>query len=1005
MVFLLAALATAAAVLAPAYSRAAQQSVLSDRLAAAPSNATGVQVRSDPAPGETPPIESTEEAKLELHQILLRRSTLRERLDSPVGGSDVETVMTPRGTDGVLARLAYRDAACTHLTMTAGQCADANGTVIVSARSAAANKITVGQTLTPRGRLAGATPSRHPLTVVGLYTPKDPADPYWGRGGYFAAGAPEGESALPRIDAVFVGDEDDLTLPGALPSVYLDYRLRTADVGLDDVGALRSELAGFTTDINAAQMQISTALSSVLDDIDTETAALGRTVPVVAVPLVLVCWFVLFLLVAALADERSPELALAKLRGYSGRQAARFGRGEAWWLVGLAAPVGILAGVGVVEVAARTMLGPNVHVELRWPVFVAAAIGVAAALLAVRVASSRTVSQPVLALLRRVPERGRWRAGIVEGVILALAAASLVAAASDQTAPLALLAPALLALVAGIVTARLLALWSRLRVRRYARRGRVSGMLAHAQLARRPIGHQIMLVVTVAVALFSFAATAWDVAAQARGDVAADTVGADRVLQVGAADPASLMAAVAAVDPDGTAMPVVRVSERYGDQRVELLGVRTEALPTVAVWRGHTRQQVGQLADLLRPDRVAPLAIERSIEVDAAASGIQGGPYLAAVVAPPGTPARTVGLGPLANGRHRYRADLAGCTAGCRLLALAVVRPTPSTEPVGAHLRIDAVTTSTGAVNTSFSAAGRWRASSTRAPRATVKVESGSSLTVDLSSTDPGDVVIEYLDSPDALPVALAGPTPADDAAAGDFTFPALGESPQRFAVVDRERALPRVGSRALLFDLDYAVRSAQRTSSLSDNSRLHYEVWANGQAPADLGPRLAAAGLQVLGEQSIAAERDRMGRAAPALGLRLYLIAGAAAVLLAVGAVLLTAYIGAGGRRYEMAALRVAGVRPGTLRRGLLREYLHLTGLPLVVGLLAGVAAAALMLPGIPLVTVGTATGEIEYTPGLGALPAAVAATLVGLFVALLAVLRQVGRATPDHIREGSQL
>jgi len=103
--------------------------------------------------------------------------------------------------------------------------------------------------------------------------------------------------------------------------------------------------------------------------------------------------------------------------------------------------------------------------------------------------------------------------------------------------------------------------------------------------------------------------------------------------------------------------------------------------------------------------------------------------------------------------------------------------------------------------------------------------------------------------------------------------------------------------------------------------------------------------------------------------------------VALAVGAVLLTAYIGAQTRRYELAALRVAGVRPWVLRRGLLREYLHLIGVPFVVGLLAGVAGAALMLPGIPLVTVGTATGEITYTPSLGALPMAIGATLVGLF------------------------
>jgi hypothetical protein len=205
-----------------------------------------------------------------------------------------------------------------------------------------------------------------------------------------------------------------------------------------------------------------------------------------------------------------------------------------------------------------------------------------------------------------------------------------------------------------------------------------------------------------------------------------------------------------------------------------------------------------------------------------------------------------------------------------------------------------------------------------------------------------------------------------------------------------------------VLFDLDYAVRAAQRSSTLSDNTRLRYEVWATAAAPADLASRLAGRGVEILGEESIVAERERLARGAPALGLALYLIAGLAALALAIGAVLLTAYVGAQGRRYELAALRVAGVRPWQLRRALLREYLHLLGLPVLVGLLTGVAGAALMLPGIPLVTVGTSLGEVTYEPGLGALPVAVAAPLAGLVLAVLVVQRLVGRATPDRLREG---
>jgi len=1010
VVVLLGAAATAATVLAPGYSRAAQQSVLTDGLAAAPADATSLQVRSDPVVGESPAMESTGEAKIEINRLLARRPDLSAHFDRPVAGADVDTVLAPPAAEPVLSRLAYRDDVCRHLKMTAGDCPnDGDGLVVVSTRSAAQYGITVGSTITVRGRNvpANATSSDRQLEVAGLYEPGNAADPYWGRGGYFAAGMPESESALPRMDSVFVADEQDVTLPGALPSVHLDYRLKTSTVRLDSVGQLRTDLSGFEREIGVLQMQLSTALRGVLEDIERDATALGQTVPIVTVPLVVLCWFVLFLLVAALTEERSPELALAKLRGYTLGRAARFGRGETLALVLLAAPVGTLAGLALVELAARLMLSPGVHAELRLPVLGAAVLALAVALVAIRFAGRRTLARGVLDLLRRVPERGRWHAGVAEGTVVALAGASLFAAARDQTAPLALLAPALLAVVAGVVASRMLGLWSRLRVRRAARRGRVPGLLAHAQLSRRPLAHRVIVVVTVAVGLLAFAATAWDVAAQARRDVATDSVGAERVLQVGAAHPAALVAAVAAADPEGHSMAVVRVNERYGAGSVEVIGVESARLAEVAVWRGHDREWVASLASKLRPRVADPLPVEGFIQVNADAVTAGDGPTLAgtarlhALVATPSGMTR-VSLGQLRAGMREYRAAVAGCGAGCRLLGLTVGRMPGVSGQLAGELRVVAVSTGSGVVATRFDENGRWRVNSARTGGARVDVRPGPVLRVIVSGLGPADVNLEYVETPDALPVAVAGGSPADDSSAQDFTFPALAEQPQSFSVVQREHALPRIGDRGLLFDLDYAVRLAERTSSLSDNSRLHYEVWASGQAPSDLAKRLSAAGLQILREDSIDAELDQLSRAAPALGLRLYLLAGCAAVALAVGAVLLTAYVGAQNRRYEFAALRVAGVRPKLLRRGLIREYVLLLGIPLAVGLFAGMAGAVLMLPGIPLVTVGTPLDEINYVPRVGVLPIAVAVTVAGLVFAVAVALSTVRRGTPDRLREG---
>jgi hypothetical protein len=296
-----------------------------------------------------------------------------------------------------------------------------------------------------------------------------------------------------------------------------------------------------------------------------------------------------------------------------------------------------------------------------------------------------------------------------------------------------------------------------------------------------------------------------------------------------------------------------------------------------------------------------------------------------------------------------------------------------------------------------------WRVARSAAvtPAPQVTLRAGSALVIELASSVPADAVVEYVDTPDTLPAVVAGRAPADDPDAASFKFPGFAEQPQPFEVAAHAANLPRAGGRGLLFDLDYATRLAERSSSLADNATLRYEVWAATGAPPDLDRRLAAEGVQVQRSETIGGYLDQLGRRAPALGLWLYLLAGAAAILLAVGVVLLTAYVGVQGRLYELAALRVTGVRARVLRRAVFREYRALLGLPLVVGLGAGVAGALVMLPGIPLVTVDQPAGAFTYRPGFGALPVAVAACVVGLLVAVLMVLRVLRRATPDRLRE----
>jgi hypothetical protein len=1019
-VFGLAVLATTAAVLAPAYSRAAQQSVLTDGLRAAPADATSLVVGAKgTAEAEPAAFRSTEELKLTMNQALGAHRTVDQRLDRPVGAADTDVTLTAAG-EPLVARLAYRDDACFHLRIT-GNCPENDGQVLVSKRTADTYHLTAGSVL--ELRMGSRTSGReHRFQVVGLYTPKDATEAYWGRTVYFPGGVPDPTADAQRVDSIFTMSEDDVRdeRSGEV-SVRLEYPLSTGSVRLSDAAALRTAIGSLTTELRGEDLDLTTGLPAVLSDVDGDQASIGRTAPVITVPLLLLCWFVLFLLVASLVEERAPEIALAKLRGYPSGRASRFGLGEALLLIAVAAPVGILVGLGLVEVAARGVLAPGTNVEARWPVPAAAAMALLGAGVAAVLAGRRTLARPVLGLLRRVPERTRWQAGAAEGVVVALAGASMVAAASDRTAPLALLAAPLLAVVAGIATARVLNIWARLRLRGARRRGRLATLLATAQLSRRPGGQRVVVVVTVAVALLSFAATAWDVAAQARRDHAADVLGAARVYTVAAEHPTALSTVVNRVDPDGHTMAVVRTSQRYGESSVELIGVQAALLPKIAIWRGEDRSALNDLAALLHPQVASPLVLgaEVTVEVSTDAVPARVPLRLAAVVGAAGEPPRTIPLGVLAKGVHDYRASLPACDngraggadgtggriggadgdGGCHLIGIGIGRANGGSEPVSTNLSIMAIRSGSGDLPASLAAAGRWRAAPSHAQ---VTVKPGTAMGIEMSSTDPGDVVVEYVDTPDELPAVLAGTAPNDDVNARSFRFPGFAEQPQPFRVAARTGVLPRTGAHGLLFDLDYAVRMAERSSSLADNDTLRYEVWAGPDAPADLPARLASGGVSILRTETMDSYLDQLSRRAPALGLWLYLLAGTAAIALAMGVVLLTAYVGVQGRGYELAALRVAGVPAKVLRRSVLREYRSLLFLPVLVGFVAGIAGALVMLPGIPLVTVGTPAGAIDYRPGIGALPVAAVVVVLALGGAILLVLRTMHRATPDRLREG---
>ncbi len=1008
LVLIIAAVATAATVGTAGYLRAAQQSVLTDGLKNAPGYQTDIVVRASGPAGTTP---EADDAHLAISQALARLPLLSKAFGKPVAGEDTDAYAQVSGTEsGGLAFFAYREDLCAHLIIE-GACPTGAGQVLVSKRSAARTGIKIGSRMVVTfgsvqvadAAAVGSKSTHLPVTVAGLYTPRDANEAYWAGNPYFTDGPDPISPTAVRLDAVFTPAESDVrTYPAAGVDLHVEMPLRLGVVRLDQVQELRADISKLQADVASANLSADTGVTVVLDSVAAQQKSLRETVPVVAVPLIVLCLFVLFLVVTALADERTPEFALAKLRGYPAGKAARFGIAEMVTLIVVAMPVGIVLGLILTEVAAHATMASGTGAEVRAPIFYAGVGAMVAGVIAAWLATRNMLRHGVLALLRRVPPRTGWRAGVGVGIAVAFVAASLVGAFMDRSSPIAWLAAPSIALIAGLIAARLMAAASARRLRTAVRRGRIVSLLSGAWLARQPGRSRVVAVLTVAVALLVFGAVGWDVGSAARMNNAVDTLGADRVYTVIAPYPSALQTAVAKADPGGNSMAVVRLRQYYSNNYVELIGLDTTRMSTVAQWRGESASAMSSLATRLRPKSAPQLTVSGTLTLTADVTRVVANSVeIGALVSAPGQPPVAQPLGVLDKNKHTYSVILGGCTAGCRLLGITIGRTVGPSASVSATLTIKSLTAGKTSVS-NFSDPALWRVATDRAPQAQVNLTPGTGLGVQLSTTDPSDALIGYQDAPASLPVVVSGGAKSTDPSADTFSFPGLGSDPSSMGVIARTPEIPRGGTDGILFDLGTGVSIAERSGTLADATNLQYEVWADADAPADLGTRLGTQGIAVLATDTMNGYLTALSRGAPTLSMWFYLFAGGLALVLAIGVVLLGAYVGSDSRIYEYASLKVAGVQPKLLRRAVLREYRSVLGTALIVGLAAGIAGALLMLPSIQLVSVGGPTGHVPYSAHMYALYAALIASVVAMAVVVLLAMRVLQRATPDRLREG---
>jgi putative ABC transport system permease protein len=1027
IVLVLAVVASAAAVVAPLYSRAAEESIVRDTLQRADVYSLGVHVFR-PQGDRNDPVEDEQKATF-------AAAAMRNHLTHPAFGT-VRVAYQTRGTyqptagpvrgSDVVGRVVERPGVCSHLPTLRGRCPRRPSEGIVTRRSLALLGIKIGDTLPIdltelTTEESGAVAPTLLVKVVGSFDPVSVANSYWVGQPYFTEffprAVPNGlpTTTLPPIaDPVFVGPGTAAT--AKITGYTIDAPVLANRVRLGDGPALVSQAQALNHFLSAYELPSVTQLPSALEQANNGRNLVRIASPLAVTQLVLLSWWTLFLVVGSATEERSPELGLAKLRGLSQGQTSRFGLAEIVLLLVVAAPLGTVAGYAAVRASGPHVFAPGTHVAMTSSVLLTVSIALSGGVVTAALAARRVFRRSVGDLLRRVPSRGSGRRGtVLEGVVITLAIAGLAQLISDRggrPSPVAVLAPGMVAVVGGLFASRLLVGFARSGSVRAAQRGKAARLIGWCGVARRPGTARIASVLAIATCLMLIGVEAWTVAERGRVERSSAEVGAAVVLNVRASDSNTLLSAVRKADPAGDyAMAAVAVAD--SNQQDTVLAVDSSRADRIMRWGPPDAKPSRSIRSLISPP-VPPRIMLRPgrLEVTATVNALTSpSPLKLTARLDRAGVAVLLPMGSLSMGRGSYTAEVPqSCRAGCRFAALSVGHDARDLTAATARLSLSRIAAGpTGDVqplDTAFGRPSSWHggtATTTYGPQATVRA--GASLTVDLSTPGGFEAEIVHGDAPDPLPAyagSAAGRDSTEPGAIPTVTSEGVSGTDTRFRPFRTGQFVPRAGRAALLVDLELALRG---TSSAPAGDRQIWLARDDRSAERRFTRALGAQNIRVLSRETAAAvERGYAGDGA-VLALRLLLVCGAAAIVVSVGALLVAAYVGRRQRAYEVAALRVVGLPRRTVRALLLREALATVLISLVAGGVAALIASWVVLPSLPQFDSPSDTVGVRYTPD----PASGWAALVGLGLVLGAVglavtALQLRSGRADRLREGVQ-
>ncbi|GAA4365798.1 FtsX-like permease family protein [Nocardioides caricicola] len=995
----LAALITACAAFAPLYDRAMRQALTDISIARTPASVAGLQMTGTTQLGgftfathndTDPPTPEVVAAKLP--------EDLRDAYADPVLGYSALVISEPGRSSDPRGQLIWRAGQCEHVTMVEGSCPDATGEIAISEADVENFGLGVGDTVRvagiPRDLARRTVVPSVPLVVTGIY--EQQRDDYW-----FGLNLTGLSGAVDSTPPPHVQHDIWLTERGTfdssevppLPSQAstVGYPLDPAAVGVDDVLALGSEIEHLKDDArrdpaNGVSVEVYSGLPDIADEIREQTEQSRVTVPLLMAQLGLLAVVVLWLVLLAVTEQRRPEVALARLRGRGRQGARRLLLGELLPVTLAGVVPGVLLAVGGVALARTSVLPGEAPFELGVPLL--AAVGLAAAVLtAVTVLAVLRVSrEPVETLLRRVPPRpAGFALGVAEALVIAGAGSVVVLfATGGLDGPIALAAPGLLAIVVGMVLAHLTTPTAAIAGRRMLRNGKVRAGVSFLDAARSPATRRIVAIVTLASALAVFSADALLVGDRNRASASEQGAGAALVVDVVGPDLAAVRTALTEVDPDGERVtPVVRLVPP-GKDASGTLAVVPSQFQHVALFPGGAPDPA--LWERIAVPDAQPIELTGSslaVDIDDAtlrSERLDGEPHpvqLGLEVVNERGETLQVLLGELDGPADHTHVEVpVGCREGCYVTGVWLRTLPGATIDGSATFRNLVGLSDTGTEPVALGPAYLWAGlddpvDGTVSPSS----EDPEQLTIEVHGEGASQLTMSQVWLPGTVPALVAGELPPGSDDNGFSLVNIDGEVSDAARVATLER-VPASPPDTAVVNLDLVERGSAITSSAV------IELWFaedDEALLAEVTEALDRQGVDVSGTTTLAGVRQEYDESTAAWSLQLAALIGAAALVIALLVLVVSAASSWRFRTRDLAALRMSGVPSRSIGAMAVAAQLPAVVVGVVAGAVAGLVGAHLALPIVPLFAEAPEVSTLDLgTAWVGVVVATVGALVV---------------------------